>query len=529
MNITMNVLPIRAHDSLVMRVRELAGLRTVRLAMRAVLFFAVFVLIFLSITKAMILSNTSIYSEGRVIRNYSAIPPNTIDVFAIGPSTTLCGFASPEMFESYGITAYNFGTSNQPTIGSSALFIEALKRQSPKVLVLDMEPLVRPAIDEASYRKVVDLLPLSLSKLRSVYERSMMEGSNSLLSYLLPSQKYHTNWKSFSRYSFNNVPESEMIPYLLGHYTVSTREANVTFTLYNETDGDAKADYNAQNYECMERILELCESRGISVLLVAYPMTSTHWTEAKHNASQAFADEHGLSFLDFNVKDVFENAGLIFPDDIRNGTHVNTFGAIKCTQYLYNNYIISMVDLTDRRTDPSYIYMNQVSYLYRHWVSALHLQIEKDFSAHLSDLFSGINNNDYTLFISVRDEASGKMGDALKAMFATCGFTTDFTDKYRHSFIGVMEGGRVKFEQVGGDKAEKLAYSGVTRDGTTFSIESAGYEAGNASVITLNGGSNRSKNQRGFNVVVYDNVTHRVIDTVNWDTCGEEGGGLGRR
>ncbi|MDR2657993.1 MAG: hypothetical protein LBB86_09230 [Oscillospiraceae bacterium] len=391
-----------------------------------------------------------------------------------------------------------------------------------------MEPLVRPTIDEASYRKVIDLLPLSLSKLRSVYERSMMEGSDSLLSYLLPFQKYHTNWKSFSRYSFNNVSENEMIPYLLGHYTVSTREANVTFNLYTEADDTAKVDYNAQNYECLERILELCKSRGISVLLIAYPMTSTHWTEAKHNASQAFADGHGLPFLDFNVKDVFEDAGLIFPDDIRNGTHVNTFGAIKCTQYLYDNYIANMIDLTDRRSDPSYLYINKVSYLYRHWVSALHLQVEKDFAAHLSDLFAGSNNNDYTVFISVRDEASAKMGDALKAAFAACGFATDFTDKYRHSFIGVMEGGRVKFEQVGGDITEKLAYSGITRDGTTFSIESAGYGAGNTSVVTLNG-ANRSKNQRGFNVVVYDNVTHRVIDTVNWDTCGEEGGGQARR
>ncbi len=51
-----------------------------------------------------------------------------------------------------------------------------------------------------------------------------------------------------------------------------------------------------------------------------------------------------------------------------------------------------------------------------------------------------------------------------------------------------------------------------------YTIVSAGFECGDYSSIIIDG-VEYSRNNRGLNIVVYNNETGQVIDTVCFDTC----------
>ena len=56
-------------------------------------------------------------------------------------------------------------------------------------------------------------------------------------------------------------------------------------------------------------------------------------------------------------------------------------------------------------------------------------------------------------------------------------------------------------------------------DRSVYKIVSQGYYAGKTATIEIDG-IHYSKNGRGFNIVVYDNVTMKVIDKVCFDIIG---------
>lgn len=73
--------------------------------------------------------------------------------------------------------------------------------------------------------------------------------------------------------------------------------------------------------------------------------------------------------------------------------------------------------------------------------------------------------------------------------------------------------------QEGADR-EKISVSGSFRDHRSiYKIVSEGYYSGKAATIEIDG-IHYSKNSRGFNIVVYDNLTMKVIDKVCFDTGG---------
>jgi hypothetical protein len=458
------------------------------------------------------------------VRGIYDLPANTVDAVALGASACVRSFSPLELFQEYGISAYNAGTEQQPVMTSYYLLREIIKTQRIKVVFLETVGLFR-SNDHAFYRKVYDNLKLTKDKLQAVAAYSQYEGADSLFSFILPYVKYHTNWKNLTK---PQLAPFDADDYPLWHHglVMDSTQSGLDKTGYTGDEKD-RAVFLGERLYYLERIEELC--RANSIRLVLYRCISTdQWSAGMHNATQDWASRNNVEFYDFNAQSVMDGAGLKNELDNAGGSHNNTFGAIKTTRYL-GRMITDTQSFEDRRRDPAYFYLRALYASYAREVLNAELQVEKDMVKYLDMLSTGNNRGSYTVFFTVRDEASSQIVGALKDALADCGFMSEFTDKHRHSFIGVMQGGKVVYERLASDRPEKLEYTGITSDGTEYAVVSAGMEAGNSSSVTLNGSGNRSKNQRGFNIVVYDNFTHRIIDSVNWDTYAEEGGGLGRR
>lgn len=498
----------------------------IRRIIASILFVALFFAILVYASDKLLPVDLHFFVSRRSVRQMDQLPANSIDVMSIGGSTSYRSFSAYELYRDYGISAYCFGTSNQPMDATYYIIQEVLRTQNPTIIIVEPENLVGSP-NEAGFRRVIDVMPFDTIKAKSVLEHMKTTTAESLLSYIFPVVKYHTTWKGVNNKSFMNKqfvvnPVSNAAMYA-GFYMTSAIYGQDYPVVKDSIVGET-VDLNAVAVNCLSNIVKICKEHDIALLL--YSSIRANWTQERHNAIQAFANVYNLTYIDFNTEEHYTASGLSYKDDLADAGHTNTFGAIKTTHYL-GKIITSLSSLPDRRNDPDYAYLAKELPDYEHWVSVEHLQVEKNMISYLSDI-TGTDSGDYTVFFSVRDEASQSMGEELKDAFKNAGFTVDFTGKYRCSFLGIIQDGVVIYEQIGSDKTEALKYEGSTPDGTEYSLESAGMEAGNRSVIQISGGTNLSINSRGFNMVVYDNRTHRVVDSAAWDTFAPDTIGAGR-
>jgi hypothetical protein len=452
----------------------------------------------------------------KVLEDLYKLPKNSVDVVALGPSTVYYGFSPYDLYTEYGISAYNLGHDAASMDISYYLLRECLVTQTPSLVLVEIYKLFSGEGAESRYRQAYDSMRFGVNKLEAIYDRSHSENAESLLSYLIPILKYHTEWKSISKETFDLGDETR------GYIFRGFRPRRNQWAKDGKPIADLGTDlakYGTVGLEYLTKIVDLCKANNIPVML--FSNVFADFSAAMHNAAQAYADDQGIGYLNMNVKDVFDALDFSYQDDLYDANHINTFGTVKVMKKL-GEIIKVNYDIPDRRNDPAFAYLRSEAGKYTHWVNVQRLQVEKNMAAYLAAVSEGENAKDYSVYISIRDEATNSLTDELKEAFAKCGFITDFSGKYRHSFIGVINGGKVAHEQLASSAKEALAFNGINKDGSAYSIESAGNECGNKSVTTIDNGGNLSRNARGFNIVVYDNKLRRVIDSVTWDTHAED-------
>lgn len=122
-----------------------------------------------------------------------------------------------------------------------------------------------------------------------------------------------------------------------------------------------------------------------------------------------------------------------------------------------------------------------------------------------------VQNRDYVIYISVQDEAAGTFDATVRERFREMGLVKLSELEYRDSYIGVIDDGKVYYEQ--SDHGERP----ITYDGIIFKIVSGGCESGNCSSIFIQN-KDYSPHSRGLNIVVYDKALQRVIRQTAFDT-----------
>ena len=126
-----------------------------------------------------------------------------------------------------------------------------------------------------------------------------------------------------------------------------------------------------------------------------------------------------------------------------------------------------------------------------------------------------------TIYIAVQDIQGYYMRQETVNRLKRLGFSDDIDlllENEYHSFIGILNNGYIVTQQIGGD--EHISYSDKF-DGYPVAIDSATLNTGNFSVINIKG-RDYSVKGRGLNIVVRDNRTCCVIDSVAFDTHVDE-------
>ena len=257
------------------------------------------------------------------------------------------------MWEEQGFPGYSRAIPSQQAVTAYYYFLESLKYQTPELIVLDAYRLVNEAKfkrDEFSYRASYAPMRFSLLKLQSLFDVASGYDLKTTFSYLVPFYRFHYRWRELTTEDFQIFNFNKGDPY---------KGQGVSFEVYPVTlphnfmaPTDEMHGIQPAQREAYEKIIEICFERDIAVLLVSMPrFVKADYFE--YNAVSKFAEEWGLSLIDYNLPELMEEVGFDPLTDASDEHHVNAFGAEKFSSHL-GGYIKSNYDLEDKRDNPEY-------------------------------------------------------------------------------------------------------------------------------------------------------------------------------
>ncbi len=267
---------------------------------------------------------------------------NSIEVLFVGASTMFCTADPLVLYEKYGITAYDYGSSAQPFALSYLFMQEAFKTQKPKVVALEMLSVVNEFNPDKAENLNYGITDLRFSKEKAeLLQELFQENRGKALSYLIPMAQYKDRWQELEKEDFLRSYEAYK-NYAKGAYTPDKiAEAPLDFSSYYEEEA---CELPRCNIEIFEKMLALCEENDAELLLFKSP--NVGWNIGQTKAVEQLAAAYEVPFLDFYP--LLEELSIDVQKDFRDNTHFNRNGSQKASVYL-GSYLKEHYELTDYR------------------------------------------------------------------------------------------------------------------------------------------------------------------------------------
>lgn len=276
------------------------------------------------------------------------------ELLVVGNCESYENISPMKLWEEYGITSYIRGNSNQLIPQSYYLLREALRYEKPKVVLLNIQAMtVEEQSSEEYNRMVFDGMKWSADKVRGILESRTDE--ESFTEYLFPVLRYHSRLSELSGEDFRYMFREKPLKSYQGYYLRADVRPYTEFPAQRR-----QSDYSfpEKNVRYLERIADLCEENGISLVLMKAPSLYPEWVEAYEDQITAFAGERGICYL--NTLLYGEKIGIDMDTDTYDeGLHLNVYGAEKMSVWL-GKILKERYELGDYREDQRLaLYYNQ--------------------------------------------------------------------------------------------------------------------------------------------------------------------------
>lgn len=456
-------------------------------------------------------------------------PENTIETVFLGASVTVNGIIPMQLYEEYGISAYNLGTEQQPMLISYYWLQEAyrLHPETLKTVVLDMSMLRRLPWKEF-YRKAVDSMKWSAVKYNAV--KAYSDSLNERFSYLIPLFGYHDRWADLGKTDFEKIGY-EASAYTKGYnfstemYLDSEGYSKVwvpkSYSIYDGVTAREPIENEAREY--CEKIIDFCKDKQIELILIKTPQYG--WLASEHNTTQDIADSNGLEFIDFNYVPYMDEIDYNCAADNVDSDHMNYYGASKLTKW-FGEYLTKECEVTDVRGNEKYDFMEAELEKYHKNVTAV---VELKETDNLSDyLEKAITMENCTVLLALKRDASMKMTKEQRDSVAKLGLEKLAEITYGDSYVAVIEDGKVIEEQLqfwdseayenGEDvqNGKHISFTGTTKSNNKYTLISGGVMQGN-DVSCIIDEKEYFADVRGMQAAVWNNEKEAIIDVAVFD------------
>lgn len=286
--------------------------------------------------------------EGAFIREYyQETTPH--DVIMVGDCEVYENFSPVELWKEYGITSYIRGSAQQLIWQSYYLLEDTLRYETPKVVVFNVQALMHNTPQKEEYnRMTLDGMKWSKSKYDAIQASMMPE--ESLWEYIFPLLRYHSRITELEKSDVTYFWNKRKVTHN-GYYM---RTDCIPYDKENalEESKPENTEFGANAWLYMDKIKDLCASRGIKLLLVKAPSLSPVWFDEYEEQVQAYAKKNDLPYI--NYLKLKKKVKLSYKTDTYDGgLHMNLSGAKKLSHHI-GSYLQEKFDLADHRQDERY-------------------------------------------------------------------------------------------------------------------------------------------------------------------------------
>lgn len=265
-------------------------------------------------------------------------PADTYEVLFVGGSHMGGAIDPLYLRDTYGLSSFNTATGGQEFYTSYYLLREALERQHPKVVVLDVWYALHSAeYGEPSYTYyALSAMEPGLNRIQAVTASFAPENRGMLL---WPLQLFHNTWNVYKMWEDARAPKSPFVSQLGYSGGTDTYGGQQKYDDWTYSVCTPLAD---KQEVYLQRFFALAKEKNFQLLLINFPTemeddSLREWAgdaPGKLNQLAKEAKAAGVPFLNLNRPDTMQAMGFDYPTMMNNASHVNRKGAAKVGDYL---------------------------------------------------------------------------------------------------------------------------------------------------------------------------------------------------
>ena len=268
----------------------------------------------------------------------------SVDVLVLGSSHAFVNVNPAMLDEEFGIWAYDLCGSMQPMWNTYYYLKEALKYQTPQLVVLDVYRLVEafPYSKESKIVKNTYGMKLSQNKYESIKESLAPEDKGDVWLHMAEFPSYHSRYVDLTGADFDR---SQVIgDDYRGAHPVTEVAAMVRPEVSHVTE---RMEIEPKTMEYFEKILMLAAEYEIPVLLINAPYIVQEDDKKVFNTLEDYLETQKIcekvAYVDFN--DAYDEMGIDFATDFADYNHLNVNGLPKFNHalgtYIRENYSVT--------------------------------------------------------------------------------------------------------------------------------------------------------------------------------------------
>lgn len=261
--------------------------------------------------------------------DYRALPNGSVDVLLLGTSLVHANVNPAVVWDETGVRAYDLSGSSQSLLTTRPYLEQALRSQSPQLVVLDIHMLSMPnePLSEMQKRTNLTMMPFGLPKLRAIADAAP---ASEWTRYLLPLEQFHSRWGELQRRDFSPNKWRRNADNLYLGYRKVDKAAPQERSTDRRTFDEALYD---RNYAIVSDIIATAQASGARVLLVIGPSTRPVLHEAWVPRLQADLKRRypGVELLDTASR--VAEMGIDYERDYYDLWHLNSKGAEKYSRW----------------------------------------------------------------------------------------------------------------------------------------------------------------------------------------------------
>ncbi len=293
---------------------------------------------------------------------YGHVAQTKHDVLFVGDCEIYESFIPAVMYEKYGISSYLRGSPQQLIWQSYYLLEDALRYETPKVVVFNVLSLKYGTPQKETFnRMTLDGMAWSQTKVDAI--KASMTDEESFASYVWTLLRFHDRWNQLTaedfKYAFADKPIISDSGYLL--------QTDIRPVEGELIAGSPLIDYTLPQtaWDYLDKMRDLCAEKGIELVLIKAP-TNTYeywWHDQWDEYVAAYAKENHLYYE--NMIPHQADIGLDWQTDTYDrGVHLNVYGAEKLSVW-FGNILKEKYDLPDHRTmEDAQIWQERVDSFY---------------------------------------------------------------------------------------------------------------------------------------------------------------------